>query len=118
MSLLASARRLSTLRAPPNTSLLTRAATPWKASAAVARRCLSSVPATDEAADDVRHDVRNVAIIAHVDHGTTLVDALLQATESVTSKIGKDDRLMDGNDQEKGAASPSSQRTRPCSTRM
>ena len=31
----------------------------------------------------------------------TLVDALLQATASVSTTIGKDDRLMDGNDQEK-----------------
>ncbi|MDC0526054.1 GTP-binding protein [bacterium] len=52
--------------------------------------------------DSYRHDVRNVAIIAHVDHGkTTLVDALLQATQAVTEQIGKDDRLMDGNDQER-----------------
>ena len=48
-----------------------------------------------------RSDLRNIAIVAHVDHGkTTLVDALLHATRSVES-IGKDDRLMDGNDQEK-----------------
>jgi len=60
--------------------------------------------AADERGDDaeLRHDIRNIAIIAHVDHGkTTLVDALLQATKSVDKAIGKDDRLMDGNDQER-----------------
>merc|ERR1719235_1950882 len=50
----------------------------------------------------VRDDMRNIAIIAHVDHGkTTLVDAMLQSAEAVTDDIGKDDRLMDNNDQEK-----------------
>ena len=49
-----------------------------------------------------RDDIRNIAIVAHVDHGkTTLVDALLQATQSVADPIGRNDRLMDGNDQEK-----------------
>jgi GTP-binding protein len=48
--------------------------------------------------------MRNIAIIAHVDHGkTTLVDAMLQIDGQVASgaDIGKDDRLMDSNDQEK-----------------
>ena len=53
-------------------------------------------------ASETRDDVRNIAIVAHVDHGkTTLVDALLQATASVERAIGKDERLMDGNDQER-----------------
>jgi len=52
----------------------------------------------------VRSDLRNIAIVAHVDHGkTTLVDAMLQSASAIegTSEIGKDDRLMDNNDQEK-----------------
>ena len=56
------------------------------------------------AADGVRDDLRNIAIVAHVDHGkTTLVDAMLESAEAIagSKEIGKDDRLMDSNDQER-----------------
>lgn len=47
-----------------------------------------------------RNNIRNIAIIAHVDHGkTTLVDKLLQ--QSGTVAAGGADRVMDSNDLER-----------------
>ncbi len=47
-------------------------------------------------------DIRNIAIIAHVDHGkTTLVDALLKAGGIFESYQHVEERMMDSNDQEK-----------------
>ena len=46
--------------------------------------------------------LRNVAIIAHVDHGkTTLVDCLLQSANDSTGGINSGERLMDSGDLEK-----------------
>jgi len=53
-------------------------------------------------ASATRDDIRNIAIVAHVDHGkTTLVDAMLQSAQAIETEISKDDRMMDNNDQEK-----------------
>lgn len=47
-------------------------------------------------------EIRNIAIIAHVDHGkTTLVDALLKAGGAFASHQKVEERVMDSNDQEK-----------------
>ncbi|WP_129659058.1 translational GTPase TypA [Rothia halotolerans] len=49
-----------------------------------------------------RSDLRNVAIVAHVDHGkTTIVDAMLRQTNAFSSHGDVEDRVMDSGDLEK-----------------
>ena len=46
--------------------------------------------------------LRNIAIIAHVDHGkTTLVDKLLEQSGTLETRGGNEERVMDSNDIEK-----------------
>lgn len=50
----------------------------------------------------VIENLRNIAIIAHVDHGkTTLVDQLLQQSGTLGDRFGPVERVMDSNDLEK-----------------
>jgi GTP-binding protein len=49
-----------------------------------------------------QENLRNIAIIAHVDHGkTTLVDKLLRATDAFRDNQQVQDRVLDSNDQER-----------------
>ena len=49
-----------------------------------------------------RDKLRNIAIIAHVDHGkTTLVDQLLRQSGTLGERAEISERMMDSNDLEK-----------------
>ena len=55
-----------------------------------------------EVQSKLREDIRNIAIIAHVDHGkTTLVDKMLRQGGAFKSHEGMVERVMDSNDLEK-----------------
>ena len=46
----------------------------------------------------IRNDIRNIAIIAHVDHGkTTLVDAMLKQSGVFRANERVEERVMDSN---------------------
>ena len=50
----------------------------------------------------LRKDIRNIAIIAHVDHGkTTLVDGMLRQSGIFRANEAVTERVMDSNDLEK-----------------
>ncbi len=69
---------------------------------------------TEDIMTKLREDIRNVAIIAHVDHGkTTLVDELLKQSQTLDERTQLDERAMDSNDIEKSVESLSWLKTLP-----
>ena len=63
----------------------------------------------------IRENIRNIAIIAHVDHGkTTLVNEMLKQGGVFRENQQVADRVMDNNAIEKSAASPFWRRIPPC----
>ena len=65
-----------------------------------------------------REDVRNVAIIAHVDHGkTTLVDQLLKQSGVFRENQEVQERVMDSNDIERERGITILSKNRSCGLR-
>src|SRR5215472_9615317 len=57
---------------------------------------------TTTASGPASTSIRNLALVAHVDHGkTTLVDAMLRATHVFGERDAVVDRVMDSDDQER-----------------
>ena len=66
-----------------------------------------------------RKDIRNIAIIAHVDHGkTTLVDAMLRQSGTFRDNEQVRDRVMDSMDLERERGITIMAKIRPCITGM
>jgi GTP-binding protein len=62
----------------------------------------SATDATEDPARTGRPELRNVAIVAHVDHGkTTLVDAMLRQSGAFGERAEPVDRIMDSGDLER-----------------
>ena len=77
-------------------------ALPMKTSAQALMPAPDTRTAGAPAAIGVRDDIRNVAIVAHVDHGkTTLVDAMLRQTGAFRVNQVVADRVMDSGDLER-----------------
>lgn len=63
--------------------------------------------------------IRNIAIIAHVDHGkTTLVDKIIHATHIFRENQESGELIMDNNDLEENVVLPSYQKTSLLLTKM
>jgi len=83
---------------PPMTTQ-TRSSLP---AAAAAAPPAPAAPPAAAAPYAVREDLRNIAIVAHVDHGkTTLVDAMLRQTGAFRANQALVDRVMDSMDLER-----------------
>ena len=60
------------------------------------------MPTATASALQTRTDLRNVAIVAHVDHGkTTLVDAMLRQSGAFSARAELVDRVMDSGELER-----------------